>query len=78
MKREKILHMAVTEDEYKELILLMNTKMVDDGKHHTLSSYLREFLLKPHLNGGCSPSEETIEDIKPEEPKKGVWDDIHF
>jgi len=78
MKREKILHMAVTEDEYKELILLMNTKMADDEKRYTISTYLREFMFKPHINGNSSPSEETVIDEELIKPKKGPWDDISF
>lgn len=67
MKREEIVHIAITKDEMRELMVKMNDKMLEDGKRYTTSTYLREFLLKPHLNHNSSPSEDTEQETPPDE-----------
>ena len=80
MKREEIIHMAITKDEMRDLISRMNEKMAADGKRYTTSTFLREFLLKPYLNGDSSPPQETvIETPNDETPEKAnPWQDINF
>lgn len=72
MNREKIVHIAITEDEMRALILRMKTKEDEDGRRYTTSSFLREFAIKPLLNGdGSSPPQET-EIEKPD----NAWDEL--
>ena len=75
MKREEIVHIAITKDEMRELMVKMNDKMLEDGKRYTTSTYLREFLLKPHLNHNSSPSEDTEQETLPE---KTLYDDLEL
>jgi hypothetical protein len=73
MKREEIVHIAITKDEKEQLLRKLTEKVIEEKRSYTTSTFLREFLLKPYLNGSGSPPQET----KEEEPtKKGVWDDI--
>jgi hypothetical protein len=76
MKREKIVQIAITEDEMKGIILRLRTKEDEDGQRYTVSSYLREFCIRPHINGTGEPPQETKIETIPKE--KGAWDDIDF
>ena len=69
MKREKTVGMTITKDEMQELVKKMYEKESELGERLTISSYLREYVLKPHLNGQCSPTETT-------EPEKPTEDDL--
>ena len=47
MKREKTVSMTITEDEGQVLIEMIQAKERELGKRLTLSSFLRELVLKP-------------------------------
>jgi len=79
MKREKTAGMTITEDEWKALLGKIREKESEIGDRLTISSYLRDYVLKPHLNGNSSPPQETVIETTPNETeKKGRWDDIQF
>ena len=85
MNRGKTLSMTVQEDEMKELVSKIRKKEDETGKRYTISSFLREFVLKPYLNGSSSPSQEPenppsqeIESNEEKPREKGPWDDIQF
>jgi len=87
MKREKTAGMTITEDEWKALLGKIREKESEIGDRLTISSYLRDYVLKPHLNGNSSPPQETeIEEPKItfSEPAPGPdpdafdFDDIEF
>ena len=75
MKRDVIVHMAITKDEMRELMVKMNDGMLEEGKRYTTSTFLREFLLKPYLNHSSSPSEDTEQETLPE---KTLYDDLEL
>lgn len=79
MKREKTLSMTVTEDESVVIYQKIREKEDELGKRITLSVFLREYLLKPYLNGNSSPPQET-EIVKPkkEEGSNFDFEDINF
>lgn len=78
MKREKTMSMTVTEDESVAIYQKMLEKEHELGKRMTLSAFLREYVLRPYLNGDGSPPQETqIEKPKKEEPSFD-FDDISF
>lgn len=85
MKRDKILHFAVTEDEARRILEKLGEKITRGGKLYTMSSFLRDTILGAITNGDCSPSQEPenppSQEIEPNEEKpreKGPWDDIQF
>ena len=75
MKREEVVHIAITKDELASITRKLAEKMLEDGKKMTLSTYLREFAIKPLINGECSPPEETIPEVT---DKESPWKDIDF
>jgi len=76
MKREEVVHIAITKDEMASITRKVAEKMLEDGKKITISTFLREFAIKPLLNGECSPPQDTVIEEPPKE--KGRWDDISF
>ena len=74
MKREKVASVALTDEEYGELMKRMADSIHQTGNHVTVSSFIREYVIKPYLNG--SPSEEAPEETK-DSISKG-FDDINF
>ncbi len=79
MKREKTVGMAITEDELRQLLEMMKRKESEIGKRLTVSNYLREYFLQPHLNGNSAPPQETeIEDLPIKTDESNRWDDIKF
>ena len=74
MKREKVISVAVTEDEYKEIMKQMGDSISQRGSNITLSTFIREHFIKPQLNGSPpeKPAQETQDSIS-----KG-FDDIEF
>ena len=80
MKREKTVSMTITEDEDRVLIEMIQAKERELGKRLTLSSFLREHVLKPFLNGNCLPPQETVIETPDNEPPKkdNPWDGINF
>ena len=79
MKREKTAALTMTNDEYRDLLMKIREKESETEKRLTISDYLREYVLKPHLNGQCSPSEETPQETPKEEPKmEDKFGDINF
>lgn len=75
MKREEIVHIAITKDEMREINRKIAEEMLESGKRMTVSTFLREFAIKPFLNNESSPSETTVQDT---EPEKSPYDDINF
>ena len=78
MKREEIVHIAITKDEMTGISKKMAEKMLEDGKHMTVSSFLREFAIKPLLTDNSSPPQETPQDTEPVPTEKNPYDDINF
>ena len=79
MKREQIVHIAITKDEMRDLISKMKSKEDEDGRRYTTSSFLREFAIKPLLNGSSSPPQKTvIETVIETHPDKtdNRWDNL--
>ena len=72
MKREKNVGMTITEDERQALLMKIREKETELNERLTVSSYLREYVLKPHLNGACSPSDEPTQDTEPNDPFKDL------
>ena len=77
MKREKLVSVVLTEDEKAGIMKKMAEKQIETGKRMTISSFIREFCIKPALNGNCSPPQETVIETEPEKPKN-KWDDVDF
>jgi len=77
MKREKLVSVMLTEDEKQELMKKIGEKQIETGKAVTLSSYIREFCIKPVLNGNSSPPQDTVIETEPVKPNNR-WDDISF
>ena len=81
MKREEYMHITVTKSEKEQILRKLSEKIIEDGKAYTISTYLREFAIKPLINGSSSPPQETvIETVNDPEPEKpsSRWDDINF
>jgi len=78
MKREEVVHIAITRDEMASITRKMAEKMIEDGKKITISTFLREFAIKPFINGECSPSEITVPEETAQDPDDKRWDDINF
>jgi hypothetical protein len=79
MKREKTVSMTITEAQQRALFTKMMEKERELGERISVSTFLREHLLKPYLNGSGSPPQETPQEITPEQPKEeNRWDDIKF
>ena len=79
MKREKIVHIAITEDEMAGILGKISEKENEDGKRYTVSTFLREYVLRPYLNGIYEPPQvtpqETVQDTP---PLKDPYDEINF
>ena len=72
MKREKNVGMTITEDERQALLMKIREKENELNERLTISSYLREYVLKPHLNGVCSPTDEPSQDTETNDPFKDL------
>ena len=53
MKREKVVSIAVTIEEYNLLLKKMTDIMISESKVYRMSEFLREHLLLPYLNGAA-------------------------
>jgi hypothetical protein len=53
MKREKVVSIAVTIEEYNVLLKKMTDIMISESKVYRMSEFLREHLLLPYLNGSA-------------------------
>jgi hypothetical protein len=53
MKREKVVSIAVTIEEYNVLLKKMTDIMISESKVYRMSEFLREHLLLPYLNGAA-------------------------
>ncbi len=78
MKREKTAALTMTNDEYRDLLSKIREKEAETEQRFTISDYLREYVLKPHLNGQCSPSEEPSIDTEPQNEVADKFKDINF
>jgi len=56
MKREKLVAVTITLEEWKALRKKMREKEDADEKSYTVSSYIRSYCIQPHLNGDSSPN----------------------
>lgn len=56
MKRQKNVQMTITQEEYTRLMWKIRDKEDEVGCRLTMSSYLRDFVLIPHLEDEPSPS----------------------
>jgi len=74
MKREKVISVAVTEDEYKEIMKRMGDSISQLGANITLSTFIRDHFIIPQLNG--SPPEIPAE--KTEDSISKSFEDIEF
>jgi hypothetical protein len=60
MKREKVVSIAVTIEEYNVLLKKMTDIMISESKVYRMSEFLRDHLLLPYLRGllyGAAPQE---------------------
>ena len=79
MKREKIVHIAITEDEMAGILGKISEKENKDGKRYTVSTFLREYVLRPYLNGIQETPQETEQDTPQEKsPIENSFDEINF
>ena len=61
MKREKLVSVTLTLEEWKELRKKMRQAEDEEDKWYTVSSYIRSKLVLPHLNGDSPPSVQESE-----------------
>ncbi len=79
MKCEKTVSMTITEEQQRALFTKMMEKERELGGRISVSTFLREYLLLPYLNGNSSPPQETPQETEPEKPKEeNRWDDVKF
>jgi len=69
--------MSITEKQQRAIFTKMQEKERELGKRISISTFLREYVLNPYLNGNSSsPPQETEIETTPKE--KSVWDNLEF
>ena len=86
MKLEKVLSVAVTEDEYNIILQKLSEAIVKDGKAYSMSKFLREKYVLPFINGSAPqetpkeaiPKNEDLIVTNPEDKPKidSEWNDL--
>ena len=74
MKREKIVSMALTDEEYGLIVKGMAEAMVKTGNSITISTFMRDYIIKPWANG----SQPEVPAEKPKDSISKEFDDINF
>ena len=74
MKVEAVISVGITKEEKQGLIEKMAETMVASGEPLTFSSFIRQHIILPYLNG--SPTEKPTEE--PEKANGPNFEDINF
>jgi hypothetical protein len=76
MKLEKVLSVAVTEEEYNIILKKLSEAIVKDGKAYSMSKFLRANMISPFINGSAPQETPTVTNPEDKPMIDSEWNDL--
>ena len=76
MKREKVLSVAITVEEYDLVLKKMAEAMVNESKVYRMSEFLHDHAILPLINGSAPQETPTVTDPEDKPMIDSEWNDL--